>query len=93
MSGNESRLEAISGIAKAASFKAEVTAPLKDIWAGDVFSLVQMEESLSKPAFKAMKRTVETGAALDPEIADMVAAAMKDWAIAKGAKFFSHIFY
>ncbi|HIE90880.1 MAG TPA: glutamine synthetase type III [Methylophilaceae bacterium] len=93
MSGNESRLEAISGIAKAASFKAEATAPLKDIWAGDVFSLVQMEESLSKPAFKAMKRTVDTGATLDPEVADMVAAAMKDWAIAKGAKFFSHIFY
>ncbi|MEO1956481.1 MAG: glutamine synthetase III, partial [Methylophilaceae bacterium] len=93
MSGNESRLEAISGIAKAASFRAEATAPLKDIWADDVFSLVQMEESLSKPVFKAMKKTIETGIALDPEIADMVAAAMKDWAIAKGAKFFSHIFY
>jgi len=93
MSGNESRLEAISGIAKASSFKAGVTAPLKEIWADDVFSLVQMEESLSKSAFKAMKKTVETGVALDPEVADMVAAAMKDWAIAKGAKFFSHIFY
>ncbi|MFT7229205.1 MAG: glutamine synthetase [Methylophilaceae bacterium] len=93
MSGNESRLEAISGIAKAAPFDTGMTAPLKEIWASDVFGLVQMEESLSKSAFKAMKKTVETGAALDPVTADVVAAAMKDWAMAKGAKFFSHIFY
>ena len=93
MSGNESRLEAISGIAKAAPFDTEMTAPLKEIWASDVFGLVQMEESLSKAAFKAMKKTVETGAALDAATADVVAAAMKDWAMAKGAKFFSHIFY
>ena len=93
MSGNESRLEAISGISKAAPFDIGMTAPLKEIWASDVFSLVQMEESLSKSAFKAMKKTVETGAALDPATADVVAAAMKDWAMTKGAKFFSHIFY
>ncbi len=93
MSGNESRLEAISGISKAAPFDIGMTAPLKEIWASDVFGLVQMEESLSKSAFKAMKKTVETGAALDPATADVVAAAMKDWAMTKGAKFFSHIFY
>ncbi|MDO6749759.1 glutamine synthetase III, partial [Gilvimarinus sp. 1_MG-2023] len=51
------------------------------------------EEVLSKNAFKAMKKTVQTGAALDPATADVVAAAMKDWAIGKGVKFFSHIFY
>ena len=93
MSGNESRLEAISRISKAAPFDIGMTAPLKEIWASDVFGLVQMEESLSKSAFKAMKKTVETGAALDPATADVVAAAMKDWAMTKGAKFFSHIFY
>ncbi|MCL4108328.1 UNVERIFIED_CONTAM: hypothetical protein GTU68_065356 [Idotea baltica] len=52
-----------------------------------------MEEALSKKAFKSMKKTVETGEALDPGTADVVAAAMKDWAMAKGAKFYSHIFY
>ena len=93
MSGNESRLEAISRISKAVPFDIGMTAPLKEIWASDVFGLVQMEESLSKSAFKAMKKTVETGAALDPATADVVAAAMKDWAMTKGAKFFSHIFY
>ena len=93
MSGNQSRLSAVSEITKAAAFETSMTAPLKDIWATDVFGLEQMEESLSKSAFKAMKKTVQTGAELDPAVADMVASAMKDWAIAKGAKFFSHIFY
>ena len=67
--------------------------PLSEIWASDVFNLAKMEECLSKSAFKAMKQTVQTGAPLDAATADVVAAAMKDWAIGKGVKFFSHIFY
>lgn len=66
---------------------------LSSIWASDVFNLATMEEALSKNAFKAMKKTVQTGSPLDPATADVVAAAMKDWAMSKGAKFFSHIFY
>ncbi len=93
MSGNESRLKAIYEITKATPFEASMTEPLSKIWASDVFGLEQMEESLSKSAYKAMKKTVQTGEALDPATADIVAAAMKDWAMSKGAKFFSHIFY
>jgi glutamine synthetase len=52
-----------------------------------------MEESLSKNVFKIIKNTVQTGAALDTATADMVAAAMKEWALSKGVKFYSHIFY
>ncbi|MGB0113711.1 MAG: glutamine synthetase III [Ilumatobacteraceae bacterium] len=52
-----------------------------------------MEECLSKNAFKAMRQTVQTGAPLDPATADIVAAAMKDWALGKGVKFFSHVFF
>jgi hypothetical protein len=59
----------------------------------DVFDLATMEESLSKNAFKAMTETVRTGAPLDPAIADIGAATMKEWAMSKGVKFFSHIFY
>jgi glutamine synthetase len=93
MSGNESRLKAVDDITNATPFITKMTEPLSKIWASDVFGLEQMEESLSKSAFKAMKKTVETGAELEPATADIVAAAMKDWAISKGAKFFSHIFY
>ncbi|MFQ3323788.1 MAG: glutamine synthetase [Pseudomonadales bacterium] len=93
MSGNESRLKAVYDITRAKPVETEMTEPLSKIWACDVFGLEQMEESLSKAAFKAIKKTVQTGAELDAVTADAVAAAMKDWAMAKGAKFFSHIFY
>jgi glutamine synthetase len=93
MSGNESRLQAIYQITNREDTPTEMPKKLKKIWASDVFNLAKMEELLSKKAFKGIKKTMTTGEALDPAIADVVAAAMKDWAIAKGAKFFSHIFY
>lgn len=93
MSGNQARLMAISDIVNRQPLAVETPESLKDIWATDVFNLATMEEMLSKKAFKAIKKTVQTGAALDAATADVVAAAMKDWAISKGVKFFSHIFY
>jgi len=93
MSGNETRIQAIANIARRAPMQCTKTAPLSQIWACDVFNLAKMEEALSKNAFKSLKNTVQTGAPLNPATADIVAAAMKEWAMAKGAKFFSHIFY
>ena len=93
MTGSESRAQAIYQITNRTPLELEKTEPLSDIWATDVFSLATMEEALAKNAFKAVKKTVQTGEPLDSATADIVAAAMKDWAIAKGAKFFSHIFY
>ena len=93
MTGSESRMTAISNITSAPAIEVSMPQPLSKIWASDVFNLATMEECLSKNAFKAMKKTVETGAPLDAATADVVAAAMKDWALSKGVKFFSHIFY
>jgi len=93
MSGNESRLQAIYQITNREATSVAQPEPLSKIWASDVFNLAKMEESLSKSAFKSIKKTVQTGAPLDPATAEVVAAAMKEWAMAKGAKFFSHIFY
>ena len=93
MSGNESRLQAIHEITNREATPVKQTEKLGDIWAEDVFNLARMEWALSKNAFKSIKKTVETGAPLDPATADVVAAAMKEWAIAKGCKFFSHLFY
>lgn len=93
MSGNESRIQAISQIINRKPIAVKTPEPLSKIWACDVFNLAKMEEALSKTAFKSMKNTVQTGALLDPATADVVAAAMKDWAMSKGVKFFSHIFY
>jgi glutamine synthetase len=93
MSGNASRLQAIQAITNRVPVPVSKTEPLGDIWAVDVFNLTRLEWALSKSAFKAIKKTVETGEPLEPATADVVAAAMKEWAAARGAKFFSHIFY
>src|SRR5205823_2019076 len=50
-------------------------------------------QRLPKPVFKALQRTIKQGDPLDPAIADTVAAAMRDWAIEKGATHFTHLFY
>lgn len=93
MSGNEFRLAAISQISNRENIVVKKPQPLDKIWATDVFNLARMEQMLSKSAFKAFKETAKTGAPLAPSVADVVAAAMKSWALSKGVKFFSHIFY
>ncbi|MFT7414155.1 MAG: glutamine synthetase [Methylophagaceae bacterium] len=93
MSGNESRIQAIHQITNRETMTVKTPKPLDEIWAADVFNLAKMEESLSKTAFKAIKNTVKTGAPLDGATAEVVAAAMKVWALSKDVKFFSHIFY
>ncbi len=93
MSANPIRQQAIQAITNRTPLALNKTELLGDIWAEDVFNLGRMEWALSKTAFKAIKKTVQTGEPLDPATADVVAAAMKEWAVSKGAKFFSHIFY
>lgn len=93
MSANSSRLQAIHSITNRQPVEVSKPDHLGKIWAEDVFSLARMEWALSKSAFKAVKNTVQTGATLDSATADIVAAAMKEWAVSKGVKFFSHIFY
>lgn len=93
MSANLGRQQAIANITNRAAMDVAPTENLGEIWADDVFSLGRMEWALSKTAFKSIKKTLETGEPLDAGTADVVAAAMKEWAVAKGAKFFSHIFY
>ncbi len=93
MSANSSRLQAIHSITNRQPIPVSKPDHLGNIWAEDVFNLARMEWALSKSAFKAVKNTVQTGAPLDSATADIVAAAMKEWAVSKGVKFFSHIFY
>lgn len=57
-----------------------------------VFNDKVMRERLPKDTYKALKKTIATGAALDPAVANVVANAMKDWAIEKGATHYTHWF-
>ena len=93
MSRNEARAQAVFEITTGEPIPVAKPSALENIWASDVFTLVKMEDALSKSAYKAMKNTMETGAPLSPEVADDVAAAMKTWALSKGANYFAHVFY
>ena len=93
MNGNTSRMKAVDSITSRLPTAVEKTESLEDIWAIDVFNLAKMETALSKEAFESIKKTIQTGEALSADTAEEVATAMKDWALSKGVKFFSHIFY
>ena len=57
-----------------------------------VFDLKAMRKRLPKDAYKKLADTIREGKRLDPEIADVVANAMKDWAIENGATHYTHWF-
>jgi len=70
-----------------------IDTPAKDLFSANVFSKAVMKERLPKPVYKSLIQTIEAGAHLDPDIGDIVASAMKDWAIEKGATHYAHVFY
>ena len=58
---------------------------VEEIFAENVFTLGKMRERLPKNIFKAVKRVMDHGGELSLADADVVAKAMKDWAVEKGA--------
>jgi glutamine synthetase len=65
---------------------------LHELFGSNVFSDAIMKERLPKPTYKALRKTIDDGLDLDPAVADVVAIAMMDWAIEKGATHFTHWF-
>ncbi|HOJ77536.1 MAG TPA: glutamine synthetase III [Bacillota bacterium] len=65
---------------------------LENTFGCNVFNDAVMRTRLPKNIYKALKRTIDQGLPLDPSVADVVANAMKDWAIEKGATHFTHWF-
>lgn len=63
-----------------------------ELFGSMVFNESVMKERLPKDVFKALGRTISEGEALDPTVANIVANAMKDWAISKGATHYTHWF-
>lgn len=58
----------------------------------DVFSQRTMRQRLPKDIYTRLLQTIERGRPLDADVADVVAAAMKDWAIENGATHYTHWF-
>ncbi|HVN23323.1 MAG TPA: glutamine synthetase III [Syntrophorhabdales bacterium] len=65
---------------------------LTEVFGSNVFNDKVMKERLPKEIYKALKETIEKGTPLRPDVADVVANAMKDWAIEKGATHYTHWF-
>jgi len=62
------------------------------IYGSKVFNDSVMRQRLPKDTYKALRRTIKTGVPLDLELANIVASAMKDWAVENGATHFTHWF-
>jgi glutamine synthetase len=70
----------------------DLTAPGNQIFGANVFSSAEQRQRLPKDVYKRLQRTLEEGEPLDVELADAVAAAMKDWALERGATHYTHWF-
>lgn len=66
--------------------------PLTEVFGCNVFNRSTMRSLLPKNVYKSLTKALDNGEQLDPSIADVVANAMKDWAIARGASHFTHWF-
>ncbi len=58
----------------------------------NVFNDAVMRQRLPKETYRALHKTIDEGRRLDPEVASVVANAMKDWALEKGATHYTHWF-
>ncbi|MEB3165928.1 MAG: glutamine synthetase III [Cyanobacteriota bacterium] len=87
------RLAAIQTIQRRRPVPTAPVQKLDELWASDVFSLDRMKAALPKEIFKSVQRTIQKGTKLDVSVANVVAQAMKEWAVARGALYYSHVFY
>jgi len=95
VSGNAVRLAAINNVEayEPPAFSFDPTEAPGEIFGANVFTKAEMQLRLPKSVYKSVVATIEKGAKLDPAVADSVAAAMKDWALSKGATHYAHVFY
>jgi glutamine synthetase len=96
MSGSSARLRAIEAVTNYRPMSPPLNfseTPAGELFGSNVFSIKVMKERLPKEIVKSISKTIDDGAKLDSSVADVVAAAMKDWAIEKGATHYTHVFY
>jgi len=92
---SNARKDAIAAIAVSTSPEPMVDYvqhPVTEVFGANVFNDTVMRARLPKAVYKALRKTIDEGQPLDPNAADVVANAMKDWAIEQGATHFTHWF-
>ena len=65
---------------------------IPELFGSLVFNDSVMQKCLPKETYKAFKSLVKAGEPLTPEIANVIANEMKEWAISKGATHYTHWF-
>ena len=90
---NANRQFAINSIAMSPVAPALPASPAGvDYYGEDVFSIPVMQQFMPHESAEKLLATIEHGKPLDPQIADDVAGAMKEWALSRGATHFTHWF-
>ena len=95
MGQTTARQSAIAAVVARPSTEARVNSsevPVRQLFGINVFSDEVMRSRLPEAVYKGLRNTIKKGAALDPNIADVVAAAMKEWAMERGATHYTHWF-
>ncbi len=92
-SARQAAITAVTGYKSTAPTLDFSETSVQELYGANVFSKKVMKARLPKSVFKSVISTIEAGKKLDPAVADIVAAAMKDWAISKGATHYAHVFY
>ncbi len=93
MSASDARLNAITAVI---NFKKDSSLSYEnplETFGARVFDDKQMQACLPKQVYKSLRHSIVHMETLDPEIADIVANAMKEWAVERGATHYTHIFY
>src|ERR671912_1669608 len=72
--------------------QSDLTQPGANVFGANVFSGAVQRQRLPKAVYRELQETLAEGRALEPALADAVAAAMKEWAMEKGATHFTHWF-
>ena len=65
---------------------------VKELFGSMVFNRAVMKARLPKETYRKLQQTIRLGLDLEPGVADIVANAMRDWAVEKGATHFTHWF-
>ncbi|MBX3151531.1 glutamine synthetase III [Candidatus Obscuribacterales bacterium] len=92
-SARQEALQAVRGREPVRSGVDYTVTPVSEIFGVNVFNRHVMRTLLPKNVYKALVRCLDHGEQLDPAMADIVANAMKDWALARGATHFTHWFH
>ena len=95
MGQTTARQSAIAAVLARPAHEARVDAsetPVRQLFGINVFSDEVMRSRLPENVYRALRNTIKKGFALDPTIADVVAAAMKEWAMERGATHYTHWF-